>query len=99
MNASEMSRRRASRRRRAATLTAQPSAVASAAAPSTSQKCACWFSQVTSTAWAGEQDREQDERRGDDGDQRAQAHSLDPAQPHFTLRLKPRPRERVTLNA
>ncbi len=30
-----------------------------------------------------EQDGEEDERRGDDGGQRAQADSLDPAQPHF----------------
>ena len=50
MNASEMRKSRASRRRRAAVLTAQPSAVATAAAPSTSQKCACWFSQLTSIA-------------------------------------------------
>ena len=49
MNASEMRRSRASRRRRAAALIAQPSAVATTAAPSTSQKCACWFSQLTST--------------------------------------------------
>ena len=50
MNASEMRRSRASRRLRAATLTVQPSAVAIAAAPSTSQKCAGWFSQLTSIA-------------------------------------------------
>ena len=48
MNASEMRSSRASRLRRAATLTAQPRAVAIAAAPSTSQKCAGWFSQVAS---------------------------------------------------
>ena len=40
MNASEMSSSRASRRRRAAVVTLNPSAVATSAAPSTSQKCA-----------------------------------------------------------
>ena len=45
MHASEMRRRRASRRRRAAVVTPQLSAVAIAAAPSTIQKCAGWFSQ------------------------------------------------------
>ena len=66
MKASEMRKSRASRLLRAATLTAQPSAVATAAAPSTSQKWAGWFSQLLVHGGACEHATEEYERRYDD---------------------------------
>ncbi len=75
-NASEMRSRRASLRRRAAVVTLKPSAVATSAAPRTSQKCAGWFSQSRVDRRSCEEDDEEDQRCNGDGDPGAGTHPV-----------------------
>ena len=74
--ASEIRSSRASRRRRAAVVTLKPSAVATSAAPSTSQKCAGWFSQSLVDRRSREQHHEEHERCSGDGDPGAGTHRV-----------------------